>query len=190
MYAGGFRDAADDGYGDGQDIGWRVGSDEAYYRGQQNAFDSNFQAQSIGTYNGAYASAYGRSFKDTFSYYGTHPVLSVKIRTIKDATNPAIGIIQPGAEVTIQFDVTNEGGAAAAFTASSQGDLTPENSDQAFNIPRLKSATFTAPKIAVIKSPCSTLVGWPVEGPPRCTLMTTSGISPITARPIASCLSE
>ena len=46
------------------------------------------------------------------------------------------------------------------------------------------------PKIAASASPCSTLVGCPVLGPPRCTLTTTSGISPITARPIASCLSE
>ncbi len=46
------------------------------------------------------------------------------------------------------------------------------------------------PNIAVSRSPCSLLVGCPVLGPPRCTLITTSGISPITASPMASCLSE
>src|SRR3970040_846064 len=46
------------------------------------------------------------------------------------------------------------------------------------------------PKQAARRSPCSALVGWPVLGPPRCTLTTTSGISHITARPRASCLRE
>ena len=46
------------------------------------------------------------------------------------------------------------------------------------------------PKQAANRSPCSGLVGWPVDGPPRWTLTTTSGISAITASPIASCLSE
>ena len=46
------------------------------------------------------------------------------------------------------------------------------------------------PKSAASRSPCSTLVGWPVLGPPRCTLTTTSGISAITASPSTSCLSE
>ena len=39
------------------------------------------------------------------------------------------------------------------------------------------------------KSACSVLVGKPVLGPPRCTLMMISGSSSITARPIASPLS-
>ena len=46
------------------------------------------------------------------------------------------------------------------------------------------------PNIAASRSPCSTLVGRPVLGPPRCTLMITSGISAIAASPIASCFSE
>src|SRR3970282_1148791 len=46
------------------------------------------------------------------------------------------------------------------------------------------------PKQAARRSPCSALVGWPVLGPPRCTLTTTSGISHITASPSASCLRE
>src|SRR3954465_2556431 len=36
------------------------------------------------------------------------------------------------------------------------------------------------------RSACSVLVGRPVDGPPRCTSMTTSGSSVITARPIVS----
>jgi hypothetical protein len=46
------------------------------------------------------------------------------------------------------------------------------------------------PNIAMSRSPCSTLVGSPVLGPPRCTLITTSGISAIAASPIASSFSE
>ena len=46
------------------------------------------------------------------------------------------------------------------------------------------------PNIALSRSPCSALVGWPVLGPPRCTLTTTRGISPITARPMPSCFRE
>ena len=42
------------------------------------------------------------------------------------------------------------------------------------------------PNIACSRSACSVLVGRPVEGPPRCTSMTTSGSSVITARPIVS----
>jgi hypothetical protein len=45
------------------------------------------------------------------------------------------------------------------------------------------------PKMEESRSPCSTLVGSPVEGPPRCTSTTTSGISAITARPSISVLS-
>ena len=39
------------------------------------------------------------------------------------------------------------------------------------------------------KSACSVLVGRPVVGPPRCTLMMISGSSVITARPMPSPLS-
>ena len=46
------------------------------------------------------------------------------------------------------------------------------------------------PNITLSRSPCSTLVGWPVLGPPRCTSTTTSGISAMTARPMPSCFSE
>ena len=46
------------------------------------------------------------------------------------------------------------------------------------------------PNIACSRSDCSVLVGRPVDGPPRCTSMTTSGSSVITARPIASDFSE
>ncbi len=42
------------------------------------------------------------------------------------------------------------------------------------------------PNMACSRSACSVLVGRPVEGPPRCTSMTTRGSSVITARPIAS----
>ena len=42
------------------------------------------------------------------------------------------------------------------------------------------------PNIAWSRSACSVLVGSPVEGPPRCTSMTTSGSSVITARPMVS----
>src|SRR5262245_2887784 len=45
------------------------------------------------------------------------------------------------------------------------------------------------PTTACNKSACSVFVGKPVEGPPRCTLMITSGNSTATARPIASPLS-
>ena len=45
------------------------------------------------------------------------------------------------------------------------------------------------PKSEDSRSPCSTLVGSPVEGPPRCTSTTTSGISDITARASISVLS-
>jgi hypothetical protein len=46
------------------------------------------------------------------------------------------------------------------------------------------------PNIAWSRSDCSVFVGRPVEGPPRCTSMTTSGSSVMTARPIASDFSE
>ena len=42
----------------------------------------------------------------------------------------------------------------------------------------------------MFKSDCSTFVGMPVEGPPRWTSTTTSGISAMTAQPSASVLSE
>ena len=42
----------------------------------------------------------------------------------------------------------------------------------------------------MLRSLCSTLVGMPVDGPPRWTSMTMSGISAITAQPMASPLSE
>ena len=42
------------------------------------------------------------------------------------------------------------------------------------------------PNIAWSRSACSVLVGSPVEGPPRCTSMTSSGSSVITARPMVS----
>ena len=45
------------------------------------------------------------------------------------------------------------------------------------------------PNIACSRSACSVLVGRPVDGPPRCTSMTRSGSSVITARPMASDLS-
>ena len=38
----------------------------------------------------------------------------------------------------------------------------------------------------MFRSLCSTLVGMPVEGPPRCTSTMISGISAITAQPMAS----
>jgi hypothetical protein len=44
------------------------------------------------------------------------------------------------------------------------------------------------PKIEESRSPCSTFVGSPVAGPPRCTSTTTSGISAMTPRPISSVL--
>src|SRR5436190_10450973 len=43
------------------------------------------------------------------------------------------------------------------------------------------------PQTAWNRSACSVLVGKPVEGPPRWTLIITNGSSVITARPIASC---
>ena len=45
------------------------------------------------------------------------------------------------------------------------------------------------PNIACIRSDCSVLVGMPVLGPARCTLMMISGSSTIRARPMASPLS-
>jgi hypothetical protein len=45
------------------------------------------------------------------------------------------------------------------------------------------------PKMAWNRSACSVLVGKPVLGPPRCTLMMISGSSVITARPMPSALS-
>ena len=44
------------------------------------------------------------------------------------------------------------------------------------------------PKIAARRSDCSTFVGRPVLGPPRCTLTTTRGVSVITASPRNSVL--
>ncbi len=46
-----------------------------------------------------------------------------------------------------------------------------------------------APNRLASRSPCSILVGRPVDGPPRCTSMMTSGISAMTARPIISVFS-
>ncbi len=45
------------------------------------------------------------------------------------------------------------------------------------------------PKSACSRSACSVLVGRPVEGPPRCTLISSSGSSVMTAKPSASPLS-
>ena len=42
------------------------------------------------------------------------------------------------------------------------------------------------PNMACNRSACSVLVGRPVDGPPRCTSITTSGNSVITARPMVS----
>ena len=42
------------------------------------------------------------------------------------------------------------------------------------------------PYIAWFRSDCSVLVGSPVLGPPRCTLMTTSGSSVVMAKPSPS----
>ncbi len=42
------------------------------------------------------------------------------------------------------------------------------------------------PYMACSRSACSVLVGRPVDGPPRCTSMTTSGSSIITPRPMVS----
>ena len=39
------------------------------------------------------------------------------------------------------------------------------------------------------RSPCSVLVGRPVEGPPRCTLQMTTGVSNMPASPMASVMS-
>ncbi len=44
------------------------------------------------------------------------------------------------------------------------------------------------PNSAWSRSPCSVLVGIPVDGPARCTSTTTSGSSTITARPSISAL--
>ena len=46
------------------------------------------------------------------------------------------------------------------------------------------------PNIACSRSACSVLVGRPVDGPPRCTSMTRSGSSVMTASPIVSLFSE
>ncbi len=45
------------------------------------------------------------------------------------------------------------------------------------------------PNIAASRSPCSTLVGSPVAGPPRWTFTSTSGISAMTESPISSVFS-
>ena len=45
------------------------------------------------------------------------------------------------------------------------------------------------PYIACSRSDCSVLVGSPVDGPPRCTSITTNGSSRETARPIVSAFS-
>ncbi len=42
------------------------------------------------------------------------------------------------------------------------------------------------PNIACSRSACSVLVGSPVDGPPRCTSITSSGSSVITASPMVS----
>ena len=39
-------------------------------------------------------------------------------------------------------------------------------------------------------SPWADIVGWPVEGPPRWTLMTTQGVSVMTANPMFSIIRE
>ena len=46
------------------------------------------------------------------------------------------------------------------------------------------------PNMACSRSACSVLVGSPVDGPPRCTSMTSSGSSDATASPIVSDFSE
>ena len=43
--------------------------------------------------------------------------------------------------------------------------------------------------MAWFRSPCSVLVGRPVEGPPRCTFTTTTGVSIMPAMPMASVIS-
>src|SRR5450759_1059896 len=44
--------------------------------------------------------------------------------------------------------------------------------------------------MAIFRSPCSDLVGMPVDGPPRITSTTTTGISAEVARPSSSIISE
>jgi len=46
------------------------------------------------------------------------------------------------------------------------------------------------PQMACSKSLCSTCVGMPVDGPPRWTLTTTSGISAMVAKPMASSFND
>jgi len=46
------------------------------------------------------------------------------------------------------------------------------------------------PKRAMFRSDCSTLVGKPVDGPPRWTSTITSGTSAMTAQPSASLFRE
>ena len=46
------------------------------------------------------------------------------------------------------------------------------------------------PQRACIMSACAGSVGSPVDGPPRCTLMNTQGVSVMTAKPMCSIISE
>src|SRR3954452_20834653 len=52
-----------------------------------------------------------------------------------------------------------------------------------------KGASPLRPNIAWSRSACSVLVGSPVDGPPRCTSITRSGSSSMTASPIVSAFS-
>ena len=53
-----------------------------------------------------------------------------------------------------------------------------------------RGASPLRPNIACSRSACSVLVGSPVDGPPRCTSITSSGSSRATASPIVSLFSE
>ena len=68
--------------------------------------------------------------------------------------------------------------------------VTPNVSETLVGASTGRTASPCAEKTAWKRSDCSLLVGMPVDGPPRCTLTTTSGNSAIVARPSISVFSD
>ncbi len=124
----------------GESLGVQIGKRIAQTKGLSKAFDVKFKESSRASYRGSFEDSYKKDFNGTFEDYANNPKLSINFIDLvgKDTD----GIIQPGEEFGVIFNITNAGGRGTGLNVSVSGNV--QNGKV---IDNLQIAALTAAKV-------------------------------------------
>ncbi len=105
----------------GEEVGIQVGKRIAYQRGLARAFDVKYQDVSRTSYVNAFGNAYSDSFRKTYEFYKTNPVLDLAFQSVIEADRD--GVVQPGESFSAKFKIMNVGGVSSKLQYTVDGDV-------------------------------------------------------------------